>query len=173
MSKTEDQNICQCFSCKALVPDISGEVHKYMDSSPGCWYLFGKILEKEFSNPSYKISSRLTTDAYALQHYGKASVPQAVKSVNHHLISLTFYFDYKMTVQQSDRAFKLLAPLKEKFEWLEPPENVGSITVAEVIKAKNSQEHLKVVEEWAYESWIAWKHHHLSIRNFIETHYSF
>jgi hypothetical protein len=57
---------------------------KYMDSSPGCWYLFGKILEKEFGNPSYRIKSGLTTDAYAIQHYGKASVSQAVKSVNPH-----------------------------------------------------------------------------------------
>lgn len=173
MNETKNQNNYNCFSCKAIVPDIAGEVHKYMDSSPGCWYLFGKILEKEFSDPSYKINSRLTTDAYAIQHYGQASVTQAVKSVNHHLISLTFYFDYKMTVKQSDSAFKSLARFKDNFKWMEPPENIGIITVVDVLKAKKSQEHLKLVEEWAYESWMVWKQHHHSIKNFIETYYTF
>jgi len=173
MNEIRNQIKCKCFSCKAIVPDIEGEVHKYMDSSPGCWYLFGKILEKEFNNPDYKINSRLTTDAYAIQHYGKAAVPQAVKSVNHHLISLTFYFDYKMTVKQSDTAFKRLAQFKENFKWLEPPKNIGNKTIVDVLKAKSSQEHLRLVDEWAYESWMAWERHHHSIKNFIETHYSF
>ena len=135
--------------------------------------MFGKILEKEFGNPNYRLNSRWTTDAYAIRHYGKASVPQAVKSVNHHLIRLTFHFDYKMTVKQCDSAFRSLTQLKGNFKWMVPPENVGNITVADVMKAKSSQEHLKLVEEWAYEAWMAWKQHHLSIRYFIETHYLF
>jgi Family of unknown function (DUF5946) len=173
MSETGNKNYCRCFSCNAIVPNIDGEVHKYMDSSPGCWYLFGKILEKEFSIPSYKTNSRLTIDAYAIQHYGKLTVPQAVKSVNHHLISLTFYFYYKMNVKQSDAAFKKLAQFKENFKWIEPPKNIGDITVVDVLKAQCAQEHLKLVDDWAYKSWIAWKQHHHYIRNFIETHYSF
>jgi hypothetical protein len=39
-----------CFSCNAEVPDIDGVVHRYMDSSPGCWKLFGQILEKATTN---------------------------------------------------------------------------------------------------------------------------
>ncbi|HEX8545563.1 MAG TPA: DUF5946 family protein [Cytophagaceae bacterium] len=173
MHQTESRKDCICFSCKAIVPDIEGGVHKYMDSSPGCWYLFGKLLEKEFSDSSYRVNSRLTTDSYAIQHYGKASVPQAVKSVNHHLISLCFYFDFKMTAKQSDVAFKSLAHLKSRFNWMQPPKNIGNMTLVDVLKAKTSEEHLILVEQWAYESWMAWEQHHLAIRNFIKSHYQF
>ncbi len=171
--KIDTYKICQCFSCSAEVPDINGAIHKYMDAVPGCWKLFGKVIEKEFSHPEYKVNNRLTTDAYAVQHYGKASVPQAVKSVNHHLLSLCFYFDHQFSVQQSDVAFRKLAIHKEKFVWLVPPSHVGDITVANVIKAETAQQHLQLVEAWAYSAWMAWETHHDHIKFFIQKHYSF
>jgi hypothetical protein len=171
--ETEINKMHLCFSCHANVPDINGEVHKYMDAAPGCWRLFGKILEREFSYPEYKTNSRLTTDAYAIQHYGKSDVPQAVKSVNHHLLSLCFYFEYQFSVQQSDLAFRKLAVHKEKFIWLIPPNHVGHITVADVVKAETAQQHMQLVEEWSYAAWMAWKEHHNTIKVFIQEHYVF
>ena len=40
-----------CFSCGALVPDMSGPTHPYMESSPGCWHVYGEILVRQFSDP--------------------------------------------------------------------------------------------------------------------------
>ena len=163
----------KCFSCGAIVPAIEWQVHPYMDSLPGCWYLFNQILEKEFSDPAYRVKSRLTTDAYAVQHYGMEKIPQAMKSVNHHLISLCFYFEFKMTLVQSDAAFRKLAKYKDQFTWLTPPKSVGEITVADVIKAKSAEEHLDLVEKWAWSAWNAWAEHHNTIKRFISEYYNF
>ena len=69
------------FSCKAEIKNIKREVHKYTDSSPGCWKLFGQILEKEYPGPSYWKNHRITVDAFAVQHFGQPS-SQAIQSVN-------------------------------------------------------------------------------------------
>jgi hypothetical protein len=163
----------KCFSCGAIIPAIEGEVHAYMDASPGCWHLFNLILEKEYSDSAYRKNSRLTTDAYAVQHYGKRSIPQAVKSVNHHLISLCCYFEYKMTVSQCDSAFRSLSVHKGKYTWLTPPQKVGAITVAEVIRADSVEHHLQLVEQWAWEAWDSWRIHHDTIKKFIAQYYRF
>ncbi len=73
-----------CFSCGALAPDIDGPVHRYMDSSPGCWALFGEVLAREYSDYNYASHHRLTVDAYAVQHPGKPS-PPSIGSVAVHL----------------------------------------------------------------------------------------
>ena len=39
-----------CFSCGAEVPKSDGPVHKYIDSSPGCWAAFGEVLARECSD---------------------------------------------------------------------------------------------------------------------------
>lgn len=77
----------KCFSCGALVKDIDGPVHRYMDSSPGCWATFGEVLAREYSAVNYGLNHRLTVDAYALQHPGKHS-PQSIQSIAVHLVSL-------------------------------------------------------------------------------------
>lgn len=40
----------KCFSCGGLYPNVDGPVHKYMDSSPGCWAIYGEVLAKEYSD---------------------------------------------------------------------------------------------------------------------------
>ncbi len=40
--------VVSCFSCGALVPDIDGPVHRIVDSSAGCWAIFGEVLAREY-----------------------------------------------------------------------------------------------------------------------------
>lgn len=161
----------KCFSCGALVQVMDGPVHRYMDACPGCWHVFNLILQKEYSDSEYRKKSRLTTDAYAVQHYGLSTNPQAVRSVNHHLISLCFYFEHKMSVVECDTAFRGMAVNKYNYTWLEPPNNVGIITVSDVAEAITVSQHLDLVEEWAFGAWKAWSWHHSTISNIIDTSY--
>ncbi|MCP5049599.1 MAG: hypothetical protein GY940_20685 [bacterium] len=65
MTSVIEKNMAPCFSCGAPVPEIEGPVHRYMDSSPGCWKIFGEVLAREYSNAAYARYHRLTVDAYA------------------------------------------------------------------------------------------------------------
>lgn len=76
-----------CRGCGALVPDTEGPTHRYLGASPGCWAVYGEILEKEYSDYRYWRAHRFTVDAYAVQHPGESS-PPAIQSVAVHLISL-------------------------------------------------------------------------------------
>jgi len=159
----------KCFSCKAEVGNIKGEVHKYMDSSPGCWKLFGDILEKEYSDPSYWKNHRITVDAFAVQHFGKPS-SQAIQSVNLHLSSLYLIYEKGFDVKLADKGLTTLAKYKSELFWLEPPDEVGDITVVDILKAKTADEHCELIFEWGKSVWNAWTFHHKTIQTFVERH---
>lgn len=159
----------KCFSCHAEIPDIEGAVHKYMDSSTGCWKLFGEILEKEYSDTEYWKNHRITVDAFAVQHYGKPS-SQAIHSVNLHLASMYLIYEKGFDLKLADKGLTTLANYKSELFWLNPPENVGNITVADIIKAQTAMEHCKLVYEWGNSVWKAWTNHHETIKVFVERH---
>jgi hypothetical protein len=73
--------------CKALVPDIDGETHEYIDASAGCWAIYNEVLASNYANPLSFSLTRLIGDTYAVQHPGKPARKSA-QSVNMHLMSL-------------------------------------------------------------------------------------
>ncbi|PKG42551.1 DUF5946 family protein [Psychroflexus sp. MES1-P1E] len=162
--------MAKCFSCNAEIPDIEGEVHRYMDSSPGCWKLYGQILEKEYSHPpDYMENHRITVDAIAVQHYGTPSL-QVIQSVNLHLASMYLIYKKSFDVKKAHSGLTVLAKYKSELSWLEPPRIVGEITVEDILKATNPQEYCKLVYKWGMSVWNAWKVHHEVIEVFVERH---
>jgi hypothetical protein len=159
----------KCFSCHAEVPDIEGEVHRYMLSSPGCWQLYGKLLEREYSNPEYRVNHRITVDAYAVQHYGHSS-PQAIQSVNLHLASLFLIYEKRVPVILGDRALTALARFKSELFWLDVPDDMGIITVNDVLMASDVQQHCHKVFQWGESAWNAWKSHKEMVEAFVARH---
>jgi hypothetical protein len=156
-----------CFSCGARVLDVDGPVHLYMDSSPGCWAAFGTVLEREYTNFDYMRLHGLTVDAYAVQHPGKPS-PQCIGSVAIHLASLCQIFERGTTMTESTRFMQRLARHKASFTWLDPPENLGPVTVVNLVVATNAEDHLKFVQEWARSAWAAWEEHHDQVRAWVD-----
>ncbi len=78
-----------CVGCGALFEDREGPTHRYMESSPGCWALYGEVVAREYLDfLAYGALHRLTVDTYAAQHPGLLS-PQSIQSVALHLMSLS------------------------------------------------------------------------------------
>lgn len=72
-----------------------------------------------------------------------------------------FSFDFAL-------AFMLaISKTKEYFIWLTPPSSIGSITVADVVKAHSTQLHIMLVRLWATEVWEAWFEHHPAIHDWV------
>lgn len=159
-----------CFSCHAEVPDITGEVHRYMDSSPGCWRVFGQILTREYSDGAYRQNHRITVDSYAVQHYGKTS-PQSIQSVNLHLSSLYLIYVMGFDVKAADHGLTTLGKYKSELKWLTPPSKVGAVTVADILKAKDAMTHVNLVYEWGKSVWDAWRDHHKTVHEFVKRHF--
>ncbi len=159
-------NKSKCFSCGGEYPDIEGPVHRYMTSTPGCWSIYGKVLAREYSDPSYFSVHRLTVDAYAVQHPGSKD-RQSIQSVGVHLIRLCLFLEHGLTAKNANYVMLEAGKYKNSFIWLKPPDSMGSITAADVHKAKSVHEHKSFVTAWAESSWNAWSMHHETIRSWL------
>ncbi len=153
----------KCFSCGGEYPDIEGPTHRYMKSSPGCWAIYGEVLAREYESPELMEVHRLSVDAYAVQHPGGKD-RQSIQSVGVHLIRLCLFLEHNLAPEKANDAMLKAAKHKHNYIWLKPPESLGSITVADVHKTKNTDEHKKIVRAWVKEAWQAWSVHHDIIR---------
>ncbi len=159
-------NTVECVGCGGQFPEIDGPVHRYMESSPGCWAAFGEVLAREYSDPTYFGVHRLTVDAYAVQHPGSPS-RQSIQSVGVHLIRLCLFLEHGLSAENANGAMLKAAKLKHTFVWLEPPVSLGQLTVADVVKARTAQAHKSAVRAWAQSAWDAWLPHHDIIRTWL------
>lgn len=162
-------DLTPCHGCGGQFPDIDGPTHRYMTSSPGCWAWYGDVLAREYSDFRYGKVHQLTVDAYAVQHPGTPS-PQSIQSVAVHLISLCAVLEHGTDLHRASQVKQAAAQGKERFTWLSPPPSMGEITVADVHRAENAQEHAQWVRTWAKATWDAWSAHHDTVRTwFSET----
>lgn len=152
-----------CVGCGALVPDTDDVTHTYIGASPGCWSLYGGVLEKEYGDYRYGRVHRLGVDAYAAQHPG-APERRSIKSVAMHLIALHLELEKRVASDRIMRAMQRAADRSESFVWLDPPASPGEVTVLDVLKAQDPDEHAWIVRHWAESVWEAWTPHHETIR---------
>jgi len=143
---------------------VEGPTHRYMESSPGCWQLYGEVLAREYSDRAFWISHRLTVDAYAVQHPGQPS-PQSIQSVAVHLISLHLLLDRKVAPGYAIRAIRAAVTVSGRFTWLPPPASMGAVTVVDVHAARDAPDHADRVRAWAAAAWLAWSPYHATIRS--------
>jgi len=152
-----------CPQCGVELPDYDGPTHRYFGASPACWAAYGKVLEREYSDPAFFKNHRMTVDAYALQHPGDKSA-QAVQSVNIHLISTTLIFKYRANPDRALSAMQKISAASKKdktlFKWLKPPKNLGGITVLDLLPITQLDNHLTHIQAWAHNVWQAWAEHH-------------
>ena len=162
----DSPELVPCIGCGALVPPQPGPTHRYMESSPGCWAIYGQVLAREYSDISYAAVHRLTVDAYAVQHPGKPS-PQSIQSVGVHLLRLCLIIERAYSDEAAAKAMPLLSQQKRSFHWLTPPPTVGEKTVLDVWHAGDPGAHIEAVREWARSAWQAWSPHHQQVREWL------
>lgn len=145
----------RCFACGGqFTPVESGAVHDYMLSTPGCWAAFGEVLTREYSDPELFASShRLSVDAYAIQHPGRADDRRAVQSVWLHATSVWMVFEQGVDFAEATRALKRLVGQT-------PPERPSaperfSLT-HEAVLAGPVEDHARLVRDWARAALDEW-----------------
>jgi hypothetical protein len=155
-----------CIGCGGLVPQMDGPTHRYLESSPGCWNLYGLVLSREYSDPAFGALHRLTVDSYAVQHPGRPSA-QTIQSVCIHLMSLCLVVERGLAAAYATRVMQAATRTKERFFWLTPPTSLGVVTVSDATGAVTPREHQEKVRAWAESAWSAWAEHHVTIRGWI------
>ncbi len=157
-------NMERCPDCGAFTSEVDGPTHPYLGASPGCWAVYGEVLDREYEDYTrYAPVHRLGVDAYAAQHPGVPS-PQAIASVGVHLIRLHLMLERGLRPEKANAAMQWASRRKRDFVWLDPPSSLGELTVLYVRDARDPEEHIQRVREWARSVWEAWSPHHQTIR---------
>lgn len=154
-----------------VLPATDGPTHAYLASSAACWELFGELLAKEFGDPAYFSVHQLTVDTYAVQHPGEPE-RRTIQSLGLHLMTLCLFLERGFDIAQGPAAHKRIVENPPSWVWLDPPENMGSMTVADVVKAQSAEEHRDLVWEWARSVWQAWARHHETVRRWVDRTYN-
>lgn len=155
--------VLQCMWCKGMFPVGEGPTHEYMESTPGCWAAFGRVLAREYEDQRYFEVHRLTVDAYAVQHPGRPS-RQSIQSIGVHLVRLCLFIERDLTPDRANDAMLSAAKHKAQYHWLEVPSSLGQLTVANVEAASSPERHMSAVKNWAAQMWRVWSPHHATVR---------
>ncbi len=164
----EHQTQTRCPGCGALLDEVEGPVHRYMDGSPACFMLFNQILACEYSDPALFPTHRLTVDTYAVQHPGQAKSRQQIQSVGLHLARLGLQLDRPIAPKETNDVMLGLGKHKHTLKYLESPARFR-ITAADVAVFAGSADHSDTVKDWARSTWEDWSDHHDYIRAWAET----
>jgi hypothetical protein len=146
---------------------MDGPVHRYMTSSPACWETFGRILAKEFGDPGFWPPHTLTVDCFAAQHPGVES-EQSRHSVAFHLVGICLVVERGMAPSAAGWHRQKVPNVHKSLPWLTPPDSLGSVTTADVVRAESPEEHERMVRAWAASIWDAWKAHHEIVRSWTD-----
>jgi hypothetical protein len=157
-----------CCGCGVDFGDEAGPIHRYILSSPGCWAAYGRLLTREYEDQAYWPMHRMTVDAYAVQHPGE-DTPQSRASVGLHLSRLCLSLERGWPIGRVNEATPgISARQKDRYPWLTPPAARGGLSVAEVLRATDPEEHRVLVAQWARAVWNAWSRHHEMVRGWVD-----
>ena len=122
------------------------------------------LLTKHYSEPGWGNEHLTAVDAYALQH----SDEHGPRSNAYHLMRLALTLENGLPSHIGARPpremGKTFETLYRRFPHLEPPDDPGAMTVADVAGADSAEEHCRRVRAWGDAVWRAWESHHETAR---------
>ena len=131
---------------------------KVLGGTEGCRRLFHEVLALEYGDPAHGAIHLLTVDAYALQH----SEDHGPRSNAFHLLRLCMLLEHgaEPGIGQNLRWLQAQLDGKREVPYLEPPEDRGAVTIADVHGSASPEEHAARVRRWARSVWEAYSAYH-------------
>lgn len=155
MTEVVAASTVRCVGCRAVVADVDGPTHAYIGASPGCWAIYTDLHAGPFDAAAAAVWP-LAVDAYAAQHPG---VPgrRSSQSVWVHLVSLCLILEHAWSPADGIAAKQALLAVQRTWTWLEPPAELGPVTVLDAVAAAGSSAFDQTVCRWAASVWGAWE----------------
>jgi Family of unknown function (DUF5946) len=156
-----------CPGCGLELPELDATTPADVGASPACWALYGRLLVAEYSQAPSRRLHQLTVDSYGAQH-SSARQDRSDRSLALHLIGLCLLLERGASPQRTNELLVQILERPPSCSRLEAPTPNGTITVLDVVAARNPDEHDRLVEQWATSVWDAWKPHHAIVRSWID-----
>jgi len=129
--------------------------------------LFDEILAREFGDYRYAGEHRLMVDVYSLQH--PAEYMRSAKSYAAHLTGMYAALELSGT-SEVNRAVQTWLNGPQTFQRPDNPGPLrrGVLTIVHIHEAREPEEHVRRVREWAQSVWEAWRGYHHVAKQWIE-----
>ncbi len=81
-----------------------------------------------------------------------------------HLARLCLFLERELTAEKANAAMLRVGKTKASMFRLTRPQSLGSVTVVDVLATQGTEQHTRVVRQWANSAWEAWSEHHETVR---------
>jgi len=133
--------------------------------SDECWDLYTEVLGTEYSNAFlFGQVHQMTVDSYAVQHAG-GSHPD--KSLDVHLFGLYLSQQKGIRSPYIPPLLQQLVAAIEVWPHFEPPAKSAAITVFDVAFCDSTEDHIRVVKDWAQAVWESWSEYHAEVARIV------
>src|ERR1043165_7635930 len=137
----------------------------YYNVSDECWDLYTEVLGNEYSNAFlFGQVHQLTVDSYAVQHAGG---PHPDKSLDVHLCGLYLSLEKNIRSPYVPQVLQRLVAAVEVWPHYEPPTRSATVTVFDVAFCDSTQDHIRVVKDWANAVWASWSRYHMEVASLV------
>lgn len=174
----------QCPGCHAIYPyqeeleQQNVAFARYGVTSPECFEALNQVMAYEYG---YGQPMSMRLDAYGAQHPPHAKIQKELginerlaaaskQSVVIHLIALYLMIEKKLELPKVSEVMAriLTSGVSLEDEEFTPPTDLGRVTVQDVLKATNREEHVKLIWAWSKSVWQAWAKDHARICEIYE-----
>ena len=149
---------------EAAPPDDSA-IQDTAARSAFCYSCFTQLLARSYGDPAYRSVHQLLVDSYGAQHPG-GNDHRSVLGTALSLMTLCLFLEHGVDPSHGPRLHNAMAS-KSVFHYLDPPAWRGTITAAQVLTARDAEEHLGLVRAWAEQVWQAWSPRHATVRGWL------
>jgi hypothetical protein len=130
--------------------------------------LYTEVLEAEYSNAFlFGQVHQMTVDSYAVQHAGG---PHPDKSLDIHLYGLYLALEKGIRSPYIPPLLQRLATDIKVWPHYEPPTETVSLTIFDVAFCDSTEDHIRVVREWAQAVWNTWSACHAEVARVVSEH---
>lgn len=160
-----EETVCPGCGLRMPVRNVTTTSRGYYNVSNECWDLYTEVLETEYSNAFlFGQVHQLTVDSYAVQHAGK---PHPDKSLDVHLFGLYLSLEKGIRSPYIPPLLQRLVAGIEVWPHYEPPTQRAAITVFDVAFCDTTEDHIRVVKDWARAVWDSWSQHHAEVARLV------
>ena len=153
-----------CPGCGGVFLPDDGPTHPYLESSPGCWRVFGELGAADFSSVERMAFHQMNVDAYAAQHPGAGDRRQ-VQSVGLHLMTLCLFVDHDVDPAHGPKLHKRMIDRPE-FHALTRT-GPGELTVAHVPTDGPVEDARRASYEWGAAVWTSYEPSHGTVQEWL------
>jgi len=129
------------------------------NASGECFELYGQLSGYTLSQNDSTFIHQLTGDAYGAQHSG--GVTKNITTI-FALIGLCLVMEHNYTGRQVQKVHMRIA--KQSWPRLDPPKHNASITVLDVLEAKDDIQRANLIKSWVTAVWDSLSQHHEWVR---------